>query len=207
MPRIYYCTAEEIEPIYDAAAELVMAKRRKKAERLLKKEDRLLSVGASLMLRSVLKINSDEEMLYNEHGKPYLEHGPCFSISHSGNTAVLVVSENEIGADIEKLRTPDIRIAKRSFSEEEAELAMLSPENFTRLWTRKEAVLKLLGAGFSVSPKNIDLGLEKKKYELFGIKFGFFETEIEQMPFSAAFCGEDSEFMVEQLSKEELLKI
>ena len=71
---------------------------------------------------------------------------------------------------------------------EEAELAMLSPENFTRLWTRKEAVLKLLGAGFSVSPKNIDLGLEKKKYELFGIKFGFFETEIEQMPFSAAFC-------------------
>ena len=118
MPRIYYCTAEEIEPIYDDAAELVTAKRRKKAERLLKKEDRLLSVGTSLMLRSVLKINSDEEMLYNEHGKPYLEHGPCFSISHSGNTAVLAVSENEIGADIEKLRTPDIRIAKRSFSEE-----------------------------------------------------------------------------------------
>lgn len=207
MPRVYYCTAEEIEPIYADAAELVTECRRKKAERLLRREDRLLSLGTGLMLRSVLKITSDGDVIYNEHGKPYLEHGPCFSISHSGGIAVLAVSEDGIGADIEKLRTPNMRIVKRFFSEEEAVPAMLSPKSFTRLWTRKEAVLKLLGTGLSVSPKKINLGLQQREYKLFGIKFGIFETEIMQMPFSAAFCGEDSEFTIERLSKEELLKI
>lgn len=205
MPKIYFCEAEELRTFWQQGMALVTEKRREKAQRLLKEEDRLLSLGTGLMLKTVLKISSDDEIKYNEHGKPYLEHGAYFSISHSGGVAVLAVSESEIGVDIEKARKPKMGIICRCFTDEEAALAENSAESFTRLWTQKEAVLKLLGTGFSLSPKSFCLVPQRKEYEALGMRFGIFCTEINNMPLSAAFCGSDSVFTIKKLSAEELL--
>ena len=95
-------------------------------------------------------------------GKPELAGGLAgalhFNLSHSGARALVGISpEAAIGVDVEALRPiPDaLRIARTQFAQAEAEaLAALPPEAvgpaFTGLWTRKEAVVKALGAGLSL---------------------------------------------------------
>lgn len=88
--------------------------------------------------------------LYNEHGAPRLEHGPCFSISHCKHGIAVAVSEKPIGIDIEHIRTAKPELVERTMNEtEQAEIwAASSPDvAFTRLWTQKEAVLKMQGTG------------------------------------------------------------
>lgn len=88
--------------------------------------------------------------LYNEHGAPHLEHGPCFSISHCKHGIAVAISETPIGIDIEHIRTAKPELVARTMNEkEQAEIwAAASPDiTFTRLWTQKEAVLKLQGTG------------------------------------------------------------
>ena len=212
MPQIYWCEAEELRKYWQQGTTLLTEKRREKTLRLVKEEDRLLSLGAGLMLRTVLKISSDDEIKYNEHGKPYFEHGKHdfehgthFSISHSGNIAVLAVSKDEIGVDIEKLRAPNAAVIRRCFTEKEALRAQNSAEEFTRLWTEKEAVLKLLGTGFSLSPKSFCLVPQQERYSVLSTELCIFHTEISNMPLSAAFCGSDSAFTIKKLSAAELL--
>ena len=88
--------------------------------------------------------------LYNEHGAPYLQDGPCFSISHCKQGIAVAVSDLPIGIDIEGLRRVDEALVRKTMNlEEQAQIAMSqNPEvEFIRLWTRKEAYVKMLGTG------------------------------------------------------------
>ena len=103
--------------------------------------------------------------LYNEHGAPCLEHGPCFSISHCKHGIAVAVSEKPIGIDIEHIRTAKPELVERTMNEQEQNeiWAAASPDiAFTRLWTQKEAVLKMQGTGIlSIdSMKNTLVALE-----------------------------------------------
>ncbi len=77
-----------------------------------------------------------------------------FSLSHSGNQALIAIAEVAVGADIEAL--PDAGMCKRLAAllhPREQALIVGAPEDhqqilFTRLWCRKEAYLKGLGVGF-----------------------------------------------------------
>ena len=89
-------------------------------------------------------------------GKPRFECGaPYFSISHAGKLSVAAVSaEGELGVDIERVdRERDTeRIAGKFFSE--AEQKRLDAANdrimeFYRIWTAKEAMMKLSGGGMT----------------------------------------------------------
>ena len=97
---------------------------------------------------------------YGTWGKPYLQEIPLFfSLSHSHGTVLCVVSEVEVGADIQYSRDtvtvdPDWeqRLLERFFSEQEKqEWSRLAREErrdyFYRQWTRKEAYGKLTGKG------------------------------------------------------------
>ena len=107
--------------------------------------------------------------LYNEHGAPRLEHGPCFSISHCQHGIAVAISEKPIGIDIEHIRTAKPELVARTMNEkEQAEIwAATSPDiAFTCLWTKKEAVLKMQGTGITsidgikntlVSTEHVDL--------------------------------------------------
>lgn len=88
--------------------------------------------------------------LYNEYGAPRLEHGRCFSISHCKHAIAVAISEKPIGIDIEHIRAAKTELVERTMNEHEQNeiWAAASPDiAFTRLWTQKEAVLKMQGTG------------------------------------------------------------
>lgn len=195
----------EFEHLYEDCLFFLPEERRQKAERLINKNDALLSASAGLMLRKVLGITEDGMLLYNEHGKPFLEHGPCFSVSHSRKYAVLAVSEKEIGVDIEMHEGADPAVMKRCFTEDEQDYANLSTENFLRIWTAKEAVLKLLGTGFAFSPKSFSVLPLDAEHEINGVKMRFFCGNIGGVPLTAAYCGEKEDFEIREFLPEDLL--
>ena len=75
---------------------------------------------------------------YNEHGKPFIEGGPYFSISHCKNGIAVAVNDEPIGIDIEHIRRADESLIERTMSEEESQRLMansqeLRDRDFTRL--------------------------------------------------------------------------
>ena len=86
-------------------------------------------------------------------GKPVFENLDYhFNISHSCGRAVCALSEKEVGVDIEvikKVRNFDL-IAQNFFcagEQGEYKAAKNKAEEFYRIWTRKESVMKKSGTG------------------------------------------------------------
>ncbi|MBQ4556063.1 MAG: 4'-phosphopantetheinyl transferase superfamily protein [Clostridia bacterium] len=103
---------------------------------------------------------SDAKVLRTDKGKPYFaDLDICFSLSHSGDRAILAVSKKEIGADIQIMRPISSGVARRFFTEnEQAYIAAACSEEeklrrFYEVWTKKEAYGKALGGGLSDSLK------------------------------------------------------
>ena len=96
--------------------------------------------------------------LYNHNGKPYLKDRPLsFNLSHAGEWCLCAVALNcKLGVDLER-NHPGLNfesVAQRFFSPNENQWLKNSSQprrrrNFFRLWTRKEALLKGKGGGFS----------------------------------------------------------
>ena len=88
--------------------------------------------------------------LYNDYGAPYIEGGPHFSISHCKRGIAVAVSENPIGIDIEAIRSFKPELMRKTMNEDEQQRITSSAtpdQEFIRLWTQKEALLKLQGTG------------------------------------------------------------
>ena len=97
-----------------------------------------------------LPINQQPIFLYNDYGAPYIEGGPHFSISHCKRGIAVAVSENPIGIDIEAIRTFSPDLMRKTMNEDEQQRITSSAtpdQEFIRLWTQKEALLKLQGTG------------------------------------------------------------
>ena len=113
-----------------------------------------------------------------EHGKPVLADPEMsghlyFNLSHGGDAWFCgVSSDQEIGVDVEtRTQAPSAdRLATRVLSiAERAALSDLESADhasrdtaFLRCWTRKEAVLKATGSGFSWAARDIDVGIERE---------------------------------------------
>ena len=123
-------------------------------------QDRLLSLGAGLLLDQGLQAwglcEREAALEYRHNGKPYLRDYPdrYFNLSHSGNMVMAAFSCREVGCDIEQIRPARMDVAARFFTEEERmELSRecLTEEErnrrFARYWTIKESVLKVTGEG------------------------------------------------------------
>ena len=90
-----------------------------------------------------------EEKHRNE--KPYFKDYPFvrFSVSHSGSLVVVAMAETEGGIDVEEIKEkPYGRIVERNFTAGEA-AEVKDLESFLKVWTKKEAYLKLTGDGLS----------------------------------------------------------
>ena len=143
-----------------AALPLLIPSRRHRASQPQPEQDRLHSIGAGLLLCGVLGVRDDHDLCFCPQGKPRLTGpGPCFSLSHGGNYAVLAVFPENIGVDIEPIphKMPVIprrflRLEELSWLEESP-----TPERFTQLWTRLESVLKADGRGLSEIRRDFSL--------------------------------------------------
>ena len=111
---------------------------------------RLLKQG----LREEYGITENPVFEYNEHGKPSIVGHPdiFFNLSHCKEAAVCVVSDQPVGVDVESIREYKDGLVHYSMNEEEIQQIESSehPDRvFIRLWTMKEASLKLIGTGIS----------------------------------------------------------
>jgi len=85
------------------------------------------------------------------NGKPFFANaGIHFNLSHTSSAVVAAFAGSAVGIDIESRgRQRDfVGIARRFFHPAEA-AAVKDEEHFLRLWTGKEAMLKLSGEGIS----------------------------------------------------------
>ncbi|HJW53683.1 MAG TPA: 4'-phosphopantetheinyl transferase superfamily protein [Burkholderiaceae bacterium] len=123
----------------------------------------------------------------NEHGKPYLppEYRLGFNLSHSENLAVIAIGRAPaIGIDIERPVPPqDIHaLARQVLSEQENAAFEALPQaqallSFFVCWTRKEAFLKAVGAGLTLDPRHIHVGLTAEPLQVaHGARSDLFEV-------------------------------
>jgi phosphopantetheinyl transferase len=145
-----------------------------RAEKFVFEKDKLMYIVSHGLLRIILANKTNTlphsiEYSYNTHEKPYVKIPDChFNLSHTSDFfAIAFSNKNNVGVDVEKFdRTLDWKnIAKLYFSENEIQLihsTELSDQlkQFIAFWTRKEAILKVVGCGMVNNLKDIDSSKE-----------------------------------------------
>jgi 4'-phosphopantetheinyl transferase len=133
-------------------------------------------IAGRALLRRILAayLAADSKELtfsYSSKNKPALAgtyaNRLSFNISHSGEIALIAVTQNrQIGVDVELIRHDfdTAAIATRFFSEVEQEQLAALPaeqrhETFFRCWTRKEAYIKATGEGLSLPLRQFDVSI------------------------------------------------
>ena len=113
-------------------------------------------VLAYLLLKKALRqeygITENPLFDYGEHGKPFIVGHPDihFNLSHCREAVACVLSNRPVGIDMESVHRYKEGLAAYTMNGEElAELAAAEQPAaaFVRLWTMKEARLKLTGEG------------------------------------------------------------
>lgn len=146
----------------------------KRADVDFTKYNKRQAIVGNLMLADYMGISIDELLhgdlfYYGDHGKPFLKSKQFqYNISNSYDLVILAVSDEEVGVDIEKLRPYTYKRITRAFTDNE--LNYLSNLNESvegdetlKLWTIKEAALKLVGTGLSGKVKSVDIDVDTKK--------------------------------------------
>lgn len=142
--------------------------RQEKIDRLHRIEDKRLSLGAGVLLSSALSHHGihDYRIATGTYGKPYLDgHTDLFfSLSHSHERVMCVLSQGEVGCDVQWMDPKlDPSLANRFFAVEEIEWIEAAKsdaerkERFFRIWTLRESVMKATGRGFSRSVGDFSL--------------------------------------------------
>lgn len=133
--------------------------------------DRQLSCAAYLLLcqglRDIYGEPTPPEFIYDERGKPYLKDLPNihFNLSHCRAAAVCAIGDQPVGIDVETIRPFRDALARHVLSDHEYRRTIRSSrpdEEFIRLWTMKESLLKLTGRGIFTNLR--DLLQEAKGY-------------------------------------------
>ena len=103
---------------------------------------------------------------YGEDGKPFLSDYPHihFNMSHCSQAAICALSPHPIGIDVERIRSYNESVARYTMNDEEMRQILSSPHPdiaFIKLWTMKEALLKLRGTGIRKNMKDVLTGEER----------------------------------------------
>ncbi len=116
--------------------------------------ERVLGMKSELHQRGFLSVRylltefgyTDFDLFYDENGKPHLKDGKHISITHSFTFSAVIVSDNEVGIDIEKQRDK-IGVIAHKFVDYEFyyldEAADDYIKKLTVIWGIKESLYKL----------------------------------------------------------------
>lgn len=165
--------------------------RAQKTKKYRLSDDKKRCIAGGLFINRFL---CDNNILINEYGKPVSQNGEYFNISHSGNYVIFVLSDCEVGCDIQQ--TDFIRAegaAKLVFCENEIDLLKNSYDKtgmFYTLWTKKESLHKCIGEGFHRSGKSTDVS--RNIYKENGKKYYFKVFKFSDYIISA--CSEKNDF-------------
>ena len=178
--------------VYQKHYDSVPLWRQEKADKIRFDEDKALSVGAWV--------------LYEKMKKAYhLKDDAPFNLSHSGNYVLCSVEDSGdvttmVGCDLEKIKEPRLKIARRFFCENECRMVEEDPDNFFRFWVLKESFMKVtrLGLKLGLDTFEIDLTergpvLKRKPDDIEG-EFYFKEYGLEGVPYRIAVCANRNDF-------------
>jgi len=132
-----------------------------KAQKIQSRKKSLAELGVGVLLARVLNITTNEAIMIDEYGKPFLaDEKSEIGISHAGNLVLLATSNGSIGVDVEPL--PDSLSAyhyyalKKVYGNQLSDIVEcekdLTPYVFCKLWTQAEAAVKLDGRGLRLDP-------------------------------------------------------
>lgn len=139
--------------------------------------DRKRFIAARGLLRYILstylnKAAADILFQYGPQGKPYVvDTALQFNVSHSDDRILIGIGHHHpLGIDVEHItRTVEIvDIATRFFTANEAQQINALSGNaqrraFFNVWTRKEALLKAIGSGLSLSLQACEVSVEDEE--------------------------------------------
>lgn len=138
------------EGVYERLYANASSERKRRADRYLRREDKLRCVIADALLRAALG-TGDFLTEKDDGGKPYVKGRENFhyNLSHSGRYVVIAWGDVPVGVDVQKHEnTLDRRaVAEQSFAPDERIYAGESAERFFEVWTGKESYLKYTGEG------------------------------------------------------------
>ena len=86
------------------------------------------------------EINPNYSISYNEFGAPELNNGSYISISHSKGLVAIIISQQQVGIDIEEISEKALRVSSKFVSKNN--LKALTTEKATLIWSCKEAIYK-----------------------------------------------------------------
>ncbi|WP_396156561.1 4'-phosphopantetheinyl transferase family protein [Flavobacterium sp.] len=146
---------------------------------------------------------SDFDLYYDAYGKPHLEDGKHISISHSHGFSVIVISNVNIGADLEIIKEKTLKLAPRYMDVSHLENLSESDQltKATVVWGIKESVFKIKNeigisfkddifeSEFNLSDKKCSVELRFNTSERFNIIFDFIENYVFVCAFSSAPIG------------------
>ena len=160
------CTEAEVQRMLP----LVSAQRREQAMKYKHVFGQFCCLKSWVMLKEGLAVMGYglRDFEYNEHGKPFIEGGPYFSISHCKEGIAVAINDTQIGIDIEAIRHADEDLIARTMNEEERLQVTgygVPDRMFTRLWTQKEAIVKAEGTGI-LSFEQLQSIIENRKSKI-----------------------------------------
>jgi 4'-phosphopantetheinyl transferase len=177
--HVWRTALSRVTTLADEAQALLDSDERARSERFRFPEHRKAFVAGHALLRIILGsycqcAPEDLRFTYGDQGKPridevesHLSRTVSFNLSHSTKTLQIAVgAEGALGIDVEDCgRDLDVDglVAVCLTDEEARPLSRLNPAQrrsaFLRYWVHKEAFLKCVGTGFSVSPKEVHVSL------------------------------------------------
>lgn len=130
-------------------------------------KNRIQSMKSDLHQRGFLSVRhllkeagySDFDLFYNENGKPHLKDEKHISITHSFNFSSIIISDIEVGIDIEKNREK-IKIIQHKFVNFESGFINKDDnyiQQLTVIWGAKESLYKIYPHGGLTFKNDIDI--------------------------------------------------
>ena len=117
------------------------------------------------------------EILRTENGKPYVKGDPLyFSLSHSGEKAIIALSSSPVGVDLEIFKgKPRLLVTSRFSERERAEIC--GETDFLKHWTAREAFIKFWGGTLAEMWKRVEFygGNIVLDGEIQSVKLRFYE--------------------------------
>ena len=152
---------------------------------------------AFLAVRQILRqLNfADRDLCYDNNGKPSLCIGEYISISHSFDYAVVAISSQNVGVDVELIRDKIVRLSGKFCNENELALAphtSVEKMNYlTEIWSVKEALFKMCNSRSLSFAQDMEVDVVKKQAKVcqgeFSIKMYYYTFRIENYVFVVSY--------------------
>ena len=162
--------------------------RARRVMRFTASADRCRSLCASLLLTRALAdagVPPSTPLAHTKLGKPFCpaRQDLHFSLAHCGEYAACAMHSQPCGVDVEPVADAPPQLLTASLHpQEQQELHSLPSKEravaFARMWTRKEALLKLLGVGLSIDPRTVNIPYAKPHICLNDAHFIFQDYEL-----------------------------